>query len=144
MSARCTRYHVALAAALVAVGLGCGSNPVAVATPGPILASLATPHTDDGALLVAVTGPGITTVQAAGSGNVVFWRLVSPTEVRVLVVGDLGAGPLFTVDVPDPHQSGQYASAVLEVASRVDSIRPTTAGYAVTFAGAAAAAVAAR
>ncbi|PYO38169.1 MAG: hypothetical protein DMD29_14100 [Gemmatimonadetes bacterium] len=86
----------------------------------------------------------MSTVQAAGSGSVVFWRLVSPTEVRVLVVGNLGAGPLFSVDVPDARKASEYASAVLEVASRADAILPTTAGYAVTFSGAAAAVVAAR
>ncbi|PYO85748.1 MAG: hypothetical protein DMD68_02800 [Gemmatimonadetes bacterium] len=144
MNTRCSRYPVRLATALVAVSLGCGSNPTAPATAGPIVASLVTPHTDDGALLVTVTGPGMSTVQAAGSGSVVFWRLVSATEVRVLVVGNLGAGPLFSMDVPDARKASEYASAVLEVASRADAILPTTAGYAVTFSGAAAAVVATR
>lgn len=130
-----TRLIASGLTALLGAGLGCGNEATAPAMPGAAITSLTTPNADDGAILVTVTGPGLANVQPAGSGYLVFWRLVSPQEVRALVVGDLGSGPLFTVDVPDLRRVGEYSGTVVEAASRADAVRVGVSGYAVKLAG---------
>ena len=123
-----------LALLALASALACG-NESAPATPmptsGAAAASLVTPNVDDGAILVSLTGPGITSVQSASSAYFAQSRVVSASEVRLVVVGDLSAGVVATVVVPDVRRIGEYSGSVLEVASRGDQVRNSVAGYAI-------------
>jgi len=59
---------------------------------------------------------------------------VSASEVRLLVVGNLSAGMVATIVVPDVRRIGEYSGSVLEVASRGDEVRNSVAGYAIQLA----------
>ncbi len=104
-------------------------------TPGIVTLALVTPNANDGAVTVVLTGPGITSLASARSAYSVYWRVVSPTEARAIVVGDLNAGVMATATVADVNQIDAYHVEVLEVATRSDSVRTSTTGYAITLAG---------
>lgn len=110
----------------------CGSDGTAPPTSGTAAVSFVTPSADDGALLLSITGPGIRDAQPASFNYRAYWRVVSATELRLIVVGDLAAGVVATVTVDDLSKIGQYQASVLEVASRADVARASTAGYGVT------------
>jgi hypothetical protein len=118
---------VVLAAGACSDG-GSTSPPV----PGPLLLTLATPSTDDGAVMLTVTGPGITSAQATSSSQQLFWRLVSANELRVILIGPIASGPLLTVNVADAGRPANYGVSIKEVAARDDAVRASVAGYSAT------------
>jgi hypothetical protein len=119
-------------AALVA-GAACGGGDSTGPKAGTATISLVTPNADDGAVLLTLTVPGLANVQSASSSYRVYWRVVSPSEVRAIVVGNLASGAVLTASVDDVGKVGQYAGTVVEAASLTDVVRGSTAGYGVTF-----------
>jgi hypothetical protein len=126
---------VALAAvAAVSLALGCGGeDPPLPPVPGNIAVSFVDPNGTDGAILFTITGPGMTNLVAAGSSLRMFTRLVAPRELRVIVVGNLGNGPLFTMDVPNTNDVSGFTATVTQVADRNDELRGSVAGYSLEF-----------
>jgi hypothetical protein len=123
-------FRVIALAALA--GLPACGNETAPPTSGTATVSFVTPNTDDGAVLVSLIGPGVRDAQPASFAYKAYWRVVSATELRLIVVGNLAAGVVATVTVDDITKIGQYQATVLEVASRTDVVRASTAGYGVT------------
>ena len=121
-----SRATVALLFAAFAVACGDGTGP---STPGTLLLSLNSPNVNDAAVLVQVTGPGITGVAATSSSQQVFWRLVSGEEARAIVIGGIHSGPLLTIEVPDVSRASRYEATIGEIAAEGDSIRASSAGY---------------
>ena len=124
---RAMRLTVLGVAASVLASLSCGKDGGPTGPSGPVTAtvSLATPRTDDGALLLELTGRGLTAagVRAARDDYFVQARpAVSGGGVTVLVVGDLVSGPLLRVDAPDAQAADGYAVAVKEAASRTNAL----------------------
>ena len=122
-----------LSLGLLGTGLACGDNPIAPQG-GNVTVSLTTPNPDDGAVLVALFGPGFSSIQPASTSYRVYSLSASPTEVRILVVGDLSAGALLTLKVNDPSRIGEYHGTVVQAASRSDELRTVSTDYDVTFA----------
>ena len=122
-----------LSLGLLGTGLACGDNPIAPQA-GNVTVSLTTPNADDGVVLVALFGPGFSTVKPASTSYRVFSLTASPTEVHVLVVGDLSTGALLTLNVNDPSRIGDYHGTVIQAASRSDEVRTVSTGYDLTFA----------
>jgi hypothetical protein len=120
--------------ALLGAGIACGGDKTTGPTAGTVTVSLVTPNADDGAVLLTLTGPSLSNVQSAGSSYKVYWRVASASEVHAIVVGDLTAGVVLTVDVDDVGKLGQYGGTVDEAASRTDQVRASVSGYGVTFA----------
>ena len=121
--------------AVAAVGISC-RDTIEPPREGPVTVSLATPRADDGAVLITVTGPGVGTLAPANSSYTIFWRLVSTTELRAIVLGNVVAGPLFTMRVPDIGNVSGYAGTVTQVANRTDELQEDRAGYGVQIAAA--------
>ena len=117
-------------------GLAAGACEDAVEppVPGALLLSLTTPATDDGGIMVRVTGPGIVSVQPTSSGQELFWRLAAEDEARAIVLGAIGTGPLVTIQVPDVKRADEYTVEVGEVAAESDVLRDALTGYSVTVA----------
>lgn len=128
------RVLVAVLGAAAAAACGQGSTAVTT-TETPITAAtvaLATPNGNDGAIVVTLNGPDVASVQAADSHYVVFTKLVSAQEARVIVIGNLVAGPLLTVRLTHPHALAAYSGSIQQVATRGDSIVANTGGYQLT------------
>jgi len=128
------RAHIALVTALLFAAPAC-SDSTTPPTPGVIGLSLVTPNADDGAITLVLTGPGVTSIASGSSAYSVYWRVVSTTEARVIVVGDLSHGVLATAQVAEANRLSGYHVGILEVATRSDAVRASTTGYAVTVEG---------
>ena len=113
----------------IAVALACDKTPEEPATPGTAVVSFATPNEDDGGLLLTLRGPGLTAVRSSSSEYVVYWRLVGPEEARVMVLGDILPGPLFTVELAAANRLDEYAASIDQVATRNDALRGGASGY---------------
>lgn len=117
--------------AVAALIAGCSdSGPTA----GLLTFSLTTPNGDDGAVAFTLhaTAPAtITGAEAACTGCRVFSRVVSETEIRGIVTGTIGAGPLVRVTASDLRTPTDYTATVQQVATRTYGIRGT-GGYSLT------------
>ena len=128
------RIGLGLSFTALAIGLGCGGDGSTGPQAGTAKVALVTPNSDDGAVLLTLTGPGLSNVQPTNPSYVMYVRSASASEVRVILVGNLIAGPVLTVDVDDVGKLGQYHGTVVDAASRSDAARGSTSGYGVTLA----------
>jgi hypothetical protein len=123
------RAATVLAATLLSA---CDAGEPATPLPGELVVSLATPNSADGAMVVTISGPGaVGAVQAATAGNLVRSR-TQGTTTTVAVFGEVAAGPLVRIAVPDVRQAKSYTATVREAADLSDALRPSLAGYALT------------
>lgn len=107
-----------LAVMLAVVPAGCGGDELSSPRgPGAIAFDLETPHDNDGALVVMVSGGAVDSIAAAG-GYHVYTAPASVGGMSALVTGVLGDGPLLTVYVPDVGQAAEYTAAVTQTAAR--------------------------
>lgn len=125
-----TRMSILVLAALVAATISCGEDPP---VPGTLIVALVTPNVSDGAILLDLAGPGLTTPQSASTSYALFARLQSAAQLRVAVLGDLTGGPLFTVSVPDVRDLSVFSGSVIEIANRTGGLRDGVVGYALEF-----------
>lgn len=114
--------------ALLLVSLpGCSNStgPTAAA----LNLSLASPNTDDGAVLLTISGGLVDSVEAVG--YTIYTARQGPETLRLIVTGDLGSGPLARIHVPDSRLASRYSARVSQVASRVTYIQRDPASYSV-------------
>ena len=116
-----------LLAGLAACG-GDGGTADPVPEPGTLVVSLTTPNADDAAILLRITGPGITQVAAANAGQYMK-VLLEGDDLTAVLVGDLASGALIRFHVPDVGAVASYASSVLQVANETNALRGSTGGY---------------
>jgi hypothetical protein len=129
---------------VIAGGIGCGDNTTAPTAPPPpppplpgsAVVSLTTPNADDGAVMVTLQGPDLSTMQASSTAYVLYSRVSSTAEARVILVGNLAAGPLFTFKLGAGQALSAYTASVQQVATRGDALRTSTSGYQLTVAAA--------
>lgn len=115
-----TRLYTTL---LVAAGLGLtacgggggdgGNGPQA----GSLDVNLTTAATGPGAILFTISGGEVTSVSAVG-GYHLYETAINSTTRKVLVTGDIVAGPVVTIAVPDVNKAGNYSVSVNQVAAR--------------------------
>jgi len=121
---------IVLLAGLAAAGCG-NEGPVA----GELEVRLASPNSDDRAVLFRLIGEQTALSAPSGSGYRVFHGAPAGDTVRVVVMapqgGHLAAGPLVRVAVPDTRAAAAYRAVVQQVASTAYVPRPTTV-YALT------------
>jgi len=104
------------------------------AVPGTLTARLVTPYTDDGAILLDITGPApAAEIEAAAQGAVVHARANGGTT-RVAVFGSLGSGALVRFSVPDVNAAQQFTAQVIEASDRTSALRASVTGYQLTIA----------
>ena len=120
---------MALALALLALG-SCKDGPKA----GDLAVDLATPNSDDGAIQFtasAVAPQTITAISSVCSGCKLFVVKVSDTQYKGVVTGNLAAGTLFRISVPDTKVLTSYSVQINQVSSRTFALR-NTMGYSIT------------
>ena len=121
----------ALAALALVAACDSASGP-AKPRAGEVTVRLETPHDDDGALVLSLTGPGpIGAVTPEAAGVAVHAR-PDGAGVKAAVFGDLEDGDLVRVAVPDVNRAGEYRARVLEAAGRDDALRAAVSGYRLT------------
>jgi hypothetical protein len=111
-----------------------GTAPTLPEKPTAALVSLVTPNADDGAVVVTLKGPDLSTITAASSGYVLYSRFASAQEARVIVVGNVAAGALVKLTFGAGHALSAYSATVEQVAARNDTLRASLVGYQLTFA----------
>jgi hypothetical protein len=107
----------------------CGGDPPG----GEVVFDLATPNQDDGAVqftVRAVEPATLSGVTALCTGCEVFFQVVSDTEIRGVLVGDVVAGPALSVTVSD-RGAQSYSATIAAAASRTYALRDA-GGYALT------------
>lgn len=125
------------AAGLIAGLTGCGNaTTVDGDRPGTATVSLVSSNANDGAISLTVRGPGLSTATALDSSHTVFSRLVSTSELKVIVLGSsVGPGPLFTLPVGAGNRPSAYTVSIEQVAMLSDSLRADISGYQASLAG---------
>lgn len=96
-------------------------------TAGILKANLASPSSDDGAVLFTVSGGPVDSVEAGG--HQVYSALLDANNLRVVVMGDLGPGTLATIYIPDNRLASSYTATVNQVAARVSYAQRDPASY---------------
>ena len=109
----------------------CSGEPVGPAA-GILNLSLASPQGDEGAVLFTVTGGPLDTVEAVGHG--LYSARIDANTLRVVVTGDLSAGIIARIRIPDERQASDYTAIVSQVALGSSYTQRDPAGYAIALA----------
>ena len=123
--------------ALLSLAASCGDGgPTGPAgpVPGVLKIALTTPNADDGALLFTVSGGRISTVDAAAAGYQIYTAQPDTLTTRILVTGDIGAGEVVRIHVPDTRSAAAYHATIAQAASRATFAQRVLAGYALAVA----------
>lgn len=118
-----------------AIGLGvavsCSHEPSGP-TAGTFDLRLATPNSDDGAVLFTVSGGPIEAVEPLD--YTVYSAQVDANTLRVIVTGVITSGPVVRIRIADDRQLPRYSASVNQVAARATYLQRDPASYALTFA----------
>jgi hypothetical protein len=120
-----------LALAVLAAVFACDLTEPVLPEPGDLAVRLTTPHGTEGAVLVRITGPGLSTVEPARPAHEVHVRTVDAT-LTVAVFGTIGAGELLRFAVPNIREAERYAVSLVEVADPENELRASLTGYSAT------------
>jgi hypothetical protein len=130
------RTRLLTLSALLGIASACGEGPTppqVSSSPTALRIDLATPYTDDGAVVVTLRGPDVSNLQPASPAYLAYSRADSgASEVRLIVVGDLKGGALATVSIAPGHQLSDYSAVIQQVAARSDTLRTDLSGYQVS------------
>jgi hypothetical protein len=123
--------------ALLSLAAACGDGgPTGPAgpVPGVLKIALTTPNADDGALLFTVSGGRVSTVDAAAAGYQIYTARPDTLTMRILVTGDIAAGEVVRIHVPDTRSAAAYHATIAQAASRATFAQRALAGYALAVA----------
>lgn len=94
--------------------------------------TLATPDSDDGAVLFTLSGGPVDSVE--GVGYSVYSARIDDNTVRVIVTGTLASGPVARIHIPDHRRISSYSAIVNQVAARTTYQQRDPSGYSLTLA----------
>lgn len=135
LSRRLASNHRRLLAALplLAFLAACGgSSPTGSsggndATPGWLSVELTTPHDDDGAVQLRITGPGVDSVVASTPYN--GYGITSGSSADLVLTGAIRTGRVARFRVADVSRSSQYVATVTAAAQGGSYALRGTSGY---------------
>jgi hypothetical protein len=110
------------------LGCGDGGSPPDIPTPGLLGLSLSSPNTNDGALLLTITGGVVTDVQPA-TGYTLASAGTGTSTVRVVLTGSVSSGLVAQISVPDTRKAGSYLISVDQAAARGTYAIQNVSGY---------------
>jgi len=99
---------------------------------GRLTASLTSPNSSDGAILLELRGSSIHGVTLSNSS----WKMFadsSGTPLRIAIMGSITSGALLTFEVPDVSAASSYTATIVDVADGANKLRASS-GYALTVA----------
>jgi hypothetical protein len=121
---------MALSLALVACGAGSPTGGDQSATPGWLTVQLTSPNTDDGAVQLRISGPGIESVmpQAPFDG----FGSASGNTGHIVLTGVIGSGNVARFRVSDVNRATSYSVTPVAAAQRGTFALRSTASYRAT------------
>lgn len=125
------KRRLVCAVLLLTLAAACGeaTTPSATAELQTLRLDLQTPHLDDGAVVLTVVGPDLSDPQPASPAYLLYSADAGVNRARIIVVGNLKAGPLMTFAIGPDHQLADYSASVEQVAARTDTLRATLSEY---------------
>jgi hypothetical protein len=97
---------------------------------GTLTVNLASPNSDDGAVLFTVSGGPIDSV--ASPGHQIYSARLDSRTLRLIVTGDIGSGIIATIYVSDMRLASSYSATVNQVAARESYAQRDVASYLLT------------
>ncbi len=76
---------------------------------------LSSPNDDDGAVLIAIYGGPVDSVESIGYP---IYSARSADTLKLIVTGSLGSGPIARIHVPDNREVARYVTRIGQVAAR--------------------------
>ena len=145
------RARVVLLSGAAALGSSCGGGgdaggasteptptstlPTApTAVPGTLTVRLVSPNTDDGAILLEITGPAPMAELTPLSQGASLHARSNGNTTRVALFGALDSGALVRFSVADVNAAPQYSAQVTEASDRTSALRASVSGYQLTIA----------
>ena len=114
---------------LILVLAGCSNSTGPTA--GILNLTVASPHKDDGGIMLSVYGGPVDSVEAVGY---VIHAARAADSVKMIVTGNLGSGVIARVHIPDSRQAARYSVQITQVAARQTYAQRDPAGYTVSLA----------
>ncbi len=123
------------AVVLAAITLACSGDsgnggtgpPVDVANPGFVNVTLSTPNSNDGALLLTVSG-GVIDSLTASAGSI-FFGATGTNTFRVMVAGTITNGRIVRFWMPDRRNVSRYLATLEQAAARSTYEQQSIGGY---------------
>ena len=109
---------------------GCSNNTGPTA--GALNVSLTSPNTDDGAVLLTISGGPVDSVEAIG--YTLYTAPAGPNTLRLIATGNVGSGTIARIHVPDARQASRYVTSIDQVAARSTYAQRDQAQYSVSLA----------
>jgi hypothetical protein len=113
----------------IALVSGCSEDP-AGPTGGALDVNLASANSDDGGVLFTVSGGVIDSVTS--SDYQVYSARLDPNTLRVIVTGNLNAGTIARLHVPDIRRASNFSITLNQVAARGSYLQRDAAAYSVS------------
>ncbi|HJR18045.1 MAG TPA: hypothetical protein VJ808_14435 [Gemmatimonadales bacterium] len=123
---RVSRFVVPACLLVLAAGCSNSTGPTA----GILNVTLASPHSDDGAVLLQLSGGPVDSIESIGYP--VYSARMGPDAVKLIVTGNLAAGAIARIHVPDLRQASRYNARLDQVAARVTYAQHDPAEHSVT------------
>lgn len=126
---------VVLAAITIACGgdtTNGGTGPAETSNPGFVIVTLATPNSNDGALLLTLSGGTMDSLTA--SAGTIFFASTGTNTFRVMVAGTIGDGPIVRFWMPDRRNVAQYSATLEQAAVRTTYEQQDIGAYSLSIA----------
>jgi hypothetical protein len=104
---------------------GCSNNTGPTA--GALDVSLSSPNTDDGAVLLTISGGPVDSVEAAG--YTLYSAAAGANTLRLIAAGNIAAGTIARIHVPDVRLASRYVASIDQVAARLTYAQRDLAQY---------------
>lgn len=115
-------------------GLACGgdSSGPSGPTPGQLTIQLNTSSTNVGALMFLIRGGPVDSVSSSYSS---YDAEAAGGNHRTIVTGNIAAGPVAIIHVPDTREAGSYSATVEQAATRQTYGLQSATGFTMTVVG---------
>ena len=122
-----SRPYLWLGAMLLLAACSNSTGPTA----GILSLTVASPHKDDGGLMLTVYGGPVDSVEAPGY---VIHAAHVADSVKMIVTGNLVSGVIVRVHIPDSRQASRYSARISQAAARQTYVQRDPASYTVSLA----------
>jgi hypothetical protein len=122
-------FAIAATFSVVVIASTCDDSPAGGSGPtaGWLAVEMTTPNGDDGGIMFVVTGGVVDSVRSSYPN--VLSRVESASSIRIVVGGNLAAGKIAEIWVPDSRTIADYSAMPVEAAARGTFAQRPATGY---------------